>query len=389
MDVEQERLARGLGDGHRVIHGVAGSGKTMILVYCCAHLAKLLSKPILVLCYNKTLAERLAAVINARDGGQHVHVRNFHAWCRDQLAHYHCVMPPATTDRDAYAKELVARLSAALASGQVPDGQYGAVLVDEGHDFEADWLKIVVKMVDPETNSLLVLYDDAQSIYKRRGAFSFRSLGINARGRTTILRLNYRNTAEVLRIAHKFAEDVLKPEDADEDGVPLIEPHAAGRHGPEPRLLRFATLREEAAYLAEVFAELHEDGHHWADMAVIYRQQFVEEEISAAFERAGIPTVTLTRRRRGAGAEARPDRVNLVTFHSSKGLEYRVAGIPGVGFLPHERFDEADEVRLAYVAMTRTTERLVLTYHRESAFAKRLIAAGARPAANPKPGWRK
>ena len=69
MDVEQERLARGLGDGHRVIHGVAGSGKTMILVYRCAHLAKLLSKPILVLCYNKTLAERLATVSNARDGG--------------------------------------------------------------------------------------------------------------------------------------------------------------------------------------------------------------------------------------------------------------------------------------------------------------------------------
>jgi superfamily I DNA/RNA helicase len=136
---------------------------------------------------------------------------------------------------------LVARLGAALASGQVPDGQYGAVLVDEGHDFEGEWLKIVVKMVDPETNSLLVLYDDAQSIYKRRGAFSFRSVGINAQGRTTILRLNYRNTAEVLRIAHKFAEDVLKPEDADEDGVPLIQPHAAGRHGPEPRLLRFAT----------------------------------------------------------------------------------------------------------------------------------------------------
>ena len=162
-------------------------------------------------------------------------------------------------------------------------------------------------------------------------AFSFRRLGINAQGRTTILRLNYRNTAEVLSIAHKFAEDVLKPEDAAEDGVPRIEPHAAGRHGPDPRLLRFATLRDEA----------------------------------------------LTRRRRGAGAEARPDRGNLVTFHSSKGLEYRVVGIPGVGFLPHERFDEADEVRLAYVAMTRTTERLFMTYHRESAFAKRLIAAGA------------
>jgi superfamily I DNA/RNA helicase len=145
--------------------------------------------------------------------------------------------------------------------------------------------------------------------------------------------------------------------------VPLIQPHAAGRHGPEPRLRKFASLRDEAAYLA---------------MAVPYRSQFIQEEISAAFERAGIPTVMLAKRRRDAGA--RPDAVHLVTFHSSKGLEYRVVGIPGVGYLPHERFAEADEVRLAYVAMTRTTERLVLTYHRESGFAKRLLAASAKPA---------
>ena len=194
----------------------------------------------------------------------------------------------------------------------------------------------------------------------------------------------------MLSVAHKFAADVLKPVDANEDGIPLIEPHAAGRHGPEPQLLHFATLREEAAHLAAVFTELHEDGYFWGDMAVIYRQQFVEEEISAAFERAGIPTITLTRRGRDAGAGVRSDSVNLVTFHSSKGLEYRVVGIPGVGYLPHERFDEADEVRLAYVAMTRTTDRLFMTYHRESAFAKRLIAASAkRAAANERRGWLK
>ena len=390
MDVEQERFARSLGDGHRVIHGVAGSGKTMLLAYRCAYLAKLLSKPILVLCYNKTLAERLATVIRPRGVGQNVQVRNFHAWCRDQLAQYHCEMPAATNDADQYSKELVARLGAALESGQVPVGQYGAVLVDEGHDFEAHWLKIVVKVVDPATNSLLVLYDDAQSLYERRGAFSFRSVGIHASGRTTILRLNYRNTAEVLRVAHNFAADVLRPEDADEDGVPLLEPLAAGRHGPEPQLLRFETLRDEAAHLAAVYAQLHEDGYDWGDMAVIYRQQFIEEELSAAFERVGIPTVMLTRRGRDTGAGVRPDRVNLVTFHSSKGLEYRVVGIPGVGYLPHERFVEADEVRLAYVAMTRTTDRLFMTYHRESAFAKRLIAASAKRAGEgQKRGWLK
>lgn len=46
MDREQERLARSLGDGHRIIHGVAGSGKTMILGYRSVHLARSLDKPI-------------------------------------------------------------------------------------------------------------------------------------------------------------------------------------------------------------------------------------------------------------------------------------------------------------------------------------------------------
>ena len=39
MDLQQEQLARSLGDGHRVIHGVAGSGKTMILIYRAEQLA--------------------------------------------------------------------------------------------------------------------------------------------------------------------------------------------------------------------------------------------------------------------------------------------------------------------------------------------------------------
>ena len=53
MDLQQEQLARSLGDGHRVIHGVAGSGKTMILGYRAEYLAKThtpTSKPIFILC---------------------------------------------------------------------------------------------------------------------------------------------------------------------------------------------------------------------------------------------------------------------------------------------------------------------------------------------------
>jgi superfamily I DNA/RNA helicase len=84
---------------------------------------------------------------------------------------------------------------------QIPSGQYQAVLIDEGHDFAPEWLKLVTQMVDPATNSLLVLYDDAQSIYERARSkqFSFKSVGIQAQGRTTILKINYRNTGRSCR----------------------------------------------------------------------------------------------------------------------------------------------------------------------------------------------
>ena len=45
MDIQQEQLARSLGEGHRVIHGVAGSGKTLIFGYRAEHLAMMCKRP--------------------------------------------------------------------------------------------------------------------------------------------------------------------------------------------------------------------------------------------------------------------------------------------------------------------------------------------------------
>lgn len=381
MDLQQEQLARSLGEGHRVIHGVAGSGKTMILAYRCLHLARAMQKPILVLCYNKTLAARLNAIMEEKGAGQQVNVRNFHAWCRDQLIRYHAPLPPSTNDRDEYAGALVERLTRAVERGQIPRAQYGAVLIDEGHDFDPDWLKIVVQMVDPETDSLMLLYDDAQSIYARaRRKFSFKSVGVQAQGRTTILRLNYRNTAEVLNVAYEFAKDVLTPKEADEDGIPLILPETANRHGPAPELTTHGSLSAEGDHIATRFQALHRDGVPWSDMAVIYRFRFIGEEVAGRLRAAEIP-VSWLRKAQAPQTELPADAVKFVTFHSSKGLEFRVAAIPGLGFLPGSRAVETDEVRLAYVAMTRAMDRLIMTCHRQSAFVARLLDSGVPLAA--------
>ena len=63
-------------------------------------------------------------------------------------------------------------------------------------------------------------------------------------------------------------------------------------------------------------------------------------------------------------------------MHASKGLEFPVVAVAGVGQMPREGEDAADEAKLFYVAATRATQKLVLTVAGEGAFAKALVDAG-------------
>ena len=64
---------------------------------------------------------------------------------------------------------------------------------------------------------------DADSLLK--------GLGIQAQGRTTILKINYRNTRQILRTASLVAADLLTADDKDKDGIPLLKPVSCGREG--------------------------------------------------------------------------------------------------------------------------------------------------------------
>ena len=261
MNLQQEQLAPSLGDVHRVIHGVAGSGKTMILGYRAEQLAKSVAtaKPILVLCYNEPLAVKLASVMAAKGLTDNVLVRHFHKWCRQQLVAFG---QPIPQQGPSMFEQMVDNVIRAVERRQIPSGQYRAVLIDEGHDFQPEWLKLVTQMVDPNTNSLLLLYDDAQSIYERKHTrqFSFKSVGIQAQGRTTILKINYRNTRQVLQTASMIAGDLLEPEEQDDDGVPMLKPISCGRDGHAPFVIRLPTLRDEAKKIADLLSAAHMEG---------------------------------------------------------------------------------------------------------------------------------
>lgn len=375
MDLQQEQLARSLGEGHRVIHGVAGSGKTMILGYRADYLAKVVtptSKPILILCYNEPLALTLNSVMAAKGLTESVHARHFHKWCREQLVAFGQTLPELSSSKQ-YVDNLVQFVITAVERQQIPSGQYQAVLIDEGHDFAPEWLKLVTQMVDPTTNSLLVLYDDAQSIYERSRSkqFSFKSVGIQAQGRTTILKINYRNTKQILQTASLIAADLLTADDKDDDGVPIVQPMSCGRDGEAPLIIRLPTLRDEANKIAELLSSAHDEGHAWNDMAVICRHYSEMDECALALSRYKLPHQV-----RKSSGKFNPgvDNIKVLTMHASKGLEFPVVALVGAGRMPAADANASDEARLFYVGATRATQRLMITTSGDGEFGRRLAA---------------
>ena len=371
MDLQQEQLARSLGDGHRVIHGVAGSGKTMILGYRAEYLAKIgqststaSSKPILILCFNEPLGVKLHSVMQAKGLGGRVHVRHFHKWCRDQLVAYGQAIPPQGPRMfDAMVDNVIRSVD----RKQIPSGQYQAVMIDEGHDFAPEWLKLVTQMVDPTTNSLLVLYDDAQSIYERARSkqFSFKSVGIQAQGRTTILKINYRNTRQILQTASLVAADLLTADDKDDDGIPMLKPVSCGRDGQAPIIIKLPTLRDEAAAIADHLGQAHQEGFAWGDMAVLCADAKTRDQCARTLAQRKLP---VENRIVSGDFDPTSNKIKVMTMKVSKGLEFPVVALPGVGHMPAAGEGEKEAARVFYVAATRATQRLVISSSANSMF---------------------
>jgi hypothetical protein len=373
MDVQQEQVARTLGDGHRVIHGSAGSGKTMILVFRAQQLAAAAQpdQPILVLCFNRALAQRIEGQLRQRGVDERVVVRTFHSWCQEMVKAYQLDVPKGLTG-DAYFEALTRTVSRSIETGLLPGGQYTALLIDEAHDFEDAWLKMAAQMVTPSTNSLLVLYDDAQSIYqKKRRKFNFASVGIQAQGRTSILKLNYRNTAEVLALAMHCAQNLLADRPETDDAMQSVLPSSAGRRGPVPVLLQAGNAREEAALIAERVAQVVADGRALDEIAVLFRVKRHMDTVAAALRGRGMAVQSMNDYGFRAFNWTQPS-VKLLTLHSAKGLEFPMVVLACLDVMPLRDEDMEEEVRLLYVGMTRATHELVLSAAGTSAMVQRV-----------------
>ncbi|HDI8537155.1 TPA: NERD domain-containing protein [Escherichia coli] len=369
MDIQQEILARNIGDGHRVIHGVAGSGKTMILLFRCLYLAETTPGKILVLCYNITLASYLRECIESRRLKSRVTVFHFHSWCASMIKRHGIQVTAGGKD---YPEKCFSALEDAVNSGTITDTGYDAVLVDEGHDFESRWLALIARLFDNASRSLLLMYDDAQSIYRRERAlnFSLASVGIQAQGRTSVLPVNYRNTKRILHFAYAFSREYFEKHQNRE--IPFVQPQAGGEEGTEPEILRCASESDEAVQVVGWLEKRYTLCGHWSDMAVLCPAEFSVKHLKEVMTQRGIPYATCFDSEGKKKYSRRKDVVHLLTYQSSKGLEFPYVAVINASFVHSGAADESEVIPALYVAFTRATRELLVTCYRENSISRHL-----------------
>jgi len=373
MDMQQELLARSMGEGHRIVRGVAGSGKTLILAFRAEQIARAASRPVLLLSYANGISGRLENAMQDRGVEDKVITSTFHSWCFRMLREYGLPAPNRKdfADKNAWYAASVQAVLDAAERGLIPGGQYDAVLIDEAHDFEPQWLALAAKMVNPDTKALMIVYDDAQAIYKGRKRPVWKQLGIEAAGRTTVLKVNYRNTAQILRFARKFAADVIgAPGVCAGDESAILMPEDGGREGVEPVVRQCVSYDGEAHAIAEWLLGRKAAGYQWGQMAVLYPRHFIGERFEKILAKSGIPINVA--KDHGNRIQAERDEVRFLSMHNAKGLEFPCVAIGGLGELKKAE-DIEDDIRLTYVAITRATHEAFITYSNMSELVGRLV----------------
>ena len=254
------------------------------------------------------------------------------------------------------------------ASGQ--PARYRAVIVDEAQDLDAAGFRLIRALAGPEhANDLFIVGDSHQRIYGRPLVLS--QCGINVRGRSRKLRINYRTTEETRAWATAVLAGV--PFDDLDGGTDASSDYRSLMHGDPPLIQGFHDPAEEQRFLVELIRSFQGSGQSLASTCVTARSNDAVRALAERFEAAGIATRVIT-------AEEADDpsatALRLATMHRVKGLEFDYMLIPGLnaGVLPDRRVLErcADQVSkdafeqqersLLHVAATRARKRLVLTY---------------------------
>lgn len=368
FSAEQVRLIeKNIGEGHRLVRGVAGSGKSLILT---AWAVKLMhgnpSHKVLITYFNKGMKILLSSMVET-----------------------------AARELDPLAADRILRQVTITHAHRVTKGKpaFDAVFVDEAQDMEADTLRGLYDSCRVTTKGMknfILFADDSQNIYGKKTLDELRAVlpaGLDFRGRSDVLRETYRSTQTILSLAVNLALDpknvyglgasrlleymrvaelaqeglLIRPEDSTDGAYSVCYTE---REGVPTRYLRTANEKVTLARLVKEIKRLvAEEGLSLGDMLVVTVKR--PERVASALNAAGIKAKAF-----GGGGEdplgmpgAGADFVRCTTVHTSKGHESPVSvflwpeELEGINFMDIPGATDADYERIRrcmlYVSISR------------------------------------
>jgi superfamily I DNA/RNA helicase len=259
--------------------------------------------------------------------------------------------------------ELFTRLADALTKSAKP--VFDFAVIDEAQDMSIAQLRFFAALGANRTNGLFFAGDLGQRIFQQ--PFSWKALGVDIRGRSRTLRVNYRTSHQIRSQADRMLGPVVTDVDGNTD---IRNDTISAFNGPPPDIRSLKSEADEVQAIGAWLKEQAQRGLLPHECGVFVRSSAQLERAHAAVTASGLPSVVLDEQ-----VETRNGRVSIGTMHLAKGLEFRAVAVMACDdeIVPlQERIetvgDDADlqevydtERHLLYVACTRARDHLLVT----------------------------
>lgn len=258
---------------------------------------------------------------------------------------------------------MFSRLASHLGKSKHPTFDY--TVVDEAQDVSVAQLRFLSALGGTQPNRLFFTGDLGQRIFQQ--PFSWKTLGVDVRGRSKTLRINYRTSHQI----RMQADLLLGPELSDVDGNTEDRRGTISVfNGPEPVIAVLDTHEKEIEAVSQWLSDRISEGIKPHEIGVFVRSDIELERAEAAVKKAEIPYKILDE-----NVETTVGHISISTMHLAKGLEFRVVVVMACDdeIIPlQDRIetvaDDSDlqevydtERHLLYVACTRARDHLLVT----------------------------
>jgi len=350
LDHEQEQFARRIPSGHYMITGVPGSGKTVILIARAIHLLR--ENPgwrIKILTYNRSLEKKISQqLLSKAEDLQYMGIRHENI----EVSTFHTLaLEIAGVNIMGIRDETFWDVTLPYMAMDKAVPVYDAILIDEYQDFHDSWIKLCLRVCKKHpdrngelTENLFLAGDRLQSIYNQKDN-SWKSLGINIRGRSKLLKTSYRSGCCHISLAMNYlmSDGELRKE---------VERFYEGREGichnfDTDSSLSFFTGNYKQ--INKLILDLLEKGYCPGDILILGPSHDGNEFLYASLDEK-------VRKIAKVSKHFDEDKLLITTYHSSKGLENKVCILLNV--------DRINNKKLVYVALTRASEKLYIHSYR-------------------------